>query len=67
MNDSDHTQPSQTLQQEEGIASLCLLPNNILVCGLNNGTMTKWNLNDYTKINSFKAHERRINCLKHVS
>jgi WD40 repeat protein len=57
----------QTLQQEDGVMSLCLLPNNILVCGLSNGTITKWNLNNFTKIDSFKAHESHIWDLKHVS
>ena len=56
----------QTLQQEHGVVSLCLLPNNILVCGLYNGTITKWNLNSFTKIDSFKAHEYDILDLKHV-
>jgi WD40 repeat protein len=57
----------QTLQQEGSVTSLCLLPNNILVCGLNNGKITKWNLNDFTKIDSFEAHEDCIWCLKHFS
>jgi WD40 repeat protein len=39
----------QTLQQEDDVWSLCLLPNNILVCGLYNGSITKWNLNNYIK------------------
>ncbi len=56
----------QTLQQEYP-NSLCLLPNNILVCGLLNGTITKWNLNNFIKISSFKAHESYIWGLKHVS
>ena len=43
----------QTLQQEDCVRSLCLLPNNNLVCGLENGIITKWNLNDFTKLGSF--------------
>jgi WD40 repeat protein len=58
----------QTLLQEESVWSLCLLPSNILVCGLSNGKLTKWNLNNFSKINSFKAHEKSIVWqLKHVS
>jgi WD40 repeat protein len=57
----------QTLQQEQSVYTLCLLPNNIFVCGLGNGTITKWNLNDFTKIDSFKAHDSFINDIKHVS
>jgi WD40 repeat protein len=60
----------QTLHQEDGVTSLCLLPDNILICGLYNGTITKWNMNDFSKIDSFKAHEdhdEHINDIKHVS
>jgi WD40 repeat protein len=57
----------QTLEQEESVRSLCLLPNNILVCGLVNGTIIKFNLNDFTKLDSFRAHESAINDIKHVS
>ncbi len=52
---------------DDYVASLCLLPNNILVCGLSDSKITKLNLNDFTKINSFKAHQYSISNLKHVS
>jgi WD40 repeat protein len=48
-----------------GFNSFCLLPESILVCGLYDGTITKWNLNNFTKIDSF--HEDCIRYLKHVS
>jgi WD40 repeat protein len=57
----------QTLRQEYGVFSLCLLPNNILACGLGEGLIAKWNLNNFTKIDSFEAHENGIRDLKHLS
>ncbi len=53
--------------QEDYFSRICLLPNNILASGLWNGKITKWNLNNFNKIDSFKAHEDHINDLKHVS
>ncbi len=44
------------------------MPNNILVCGLGKGSITKWNLNNFTKIDSFKPHNKNNSSdLKHVS
>jgi WD40 repeat protein len=57
----------QTLQLENGVGSMCLLPNNILVCGLGNGKISKWNLNNFTELDSFKAHDDFIWNIKHVS
>ncbi len=57
---------SNIKQQDDGIRRLCILPNNFLVCGLYDGTITKWNMNNFTKIDSFKAHGYSINDLKHV-
>jgi len=56
----------QTLQQEDLIWSLCLLPNDILLCGLDNGIITKLSLNNFTEIDSFKAHRSYIWDIKHV-
>jgi WD40 repeat protein len=56
-----------TFQQESFVLNLCLLPNNILACGLWNGKINKWNLNSFIKIDSFKAHQSYIWDLKHVS
>ena len=55
----------QTLPQEKSVTSLCLLPQNVLVCGLENGKITKWNFNSFIKIDSFRAHESPVNSLKH--
>jgi WD40 repeat protein len=52
---------------EEFVTSMFILPNNILVCGLENGKIIKWNLNNFSKIDSFKAHKSVINNIKHVS
>lgn len=43
---------------------LCLqmLPNNVLVAGLQNGTMSIWNLND-NSLNAMPAHPCAITCL----
>ena len=57
----------QTFQQDNIVMCLCSFPNNILVCGLWNGTITKWNLNSFTKIDSFRAHEEGVWDIKHVS
>jgi WD40 repeat protein len=59
----------QTLKQEHFVSSLCILPSNILVCGLGNGKITKYNknLDSFTKIDSFKAHESGVWGLKHFS
>jgi WD40 repeat protein len=57
----------QTMQQEKAVSSLCLLPNNILVCGLSDGKIIKWNLSNFAKLDSFKAHESDVLDLKHVS
>jgi WD40 repeat protein len=57
----------ETLQLESGVRSLCLLPDNILVCGLDNGKIAKSNFNNFFKIDSFQAHESAIRDLKHVS
>jgi WD40 repeat protein len=57
----------QTLKQEFSILRLCLLPNNILVCGSINGLIAKWNMNDFTRLGLFKAHSSYIFDLKHVS
>jgi WD40 repeat protein len=56
----------QTLVQELGFNSFCLLPNNILVCG-SYFYIIKWNLNNFTKKDSFFAHGGDIWDLKHVS
>jgi WD40 repeat protein len=45
----------------------CLLPDNILLIGSNDGYITKWNLNNFTQIGSFKAHYRKVLNIKHVS
>jgi hypothetical protein len=58
---------SKFLYQKTGVMRLCLLPNNILVCGLADGKIAKWNLNNFTKIDSFKAHKEAILGHKHVS
>jgi WD40 repeat protein len=55
------------LQQEDFVINMCLLSNNILVCAFYNGSISKWNLNSFTKIGSFKAHDRYIYEIKNVS
>jgi WD40 repeat protein len=57
----------QTLQQKSGVNTMCLMPNNLLVCALIDCTIIKINFNNFTQLDSFKAHESAVHGLKHVS
>jgi WD40 repeat protein len=56
----------KTLKEKNGVNSLCTLSNNILVCALNDGTIKKLNMNNFTDIDSFEAHKEYILVIKHV-
>ena len=49
-----------TLTNDSGVYSLCLLPNNKIVCGCVNGTITIWNVDNSSKGKTFKAHDKMI-------
>ena len=54
----------KTLNCTSPIYSLCLISNNILASGCEDGNIIIWNMTDYTKIKTIKAHDSWISCLK---
>ena len=43
------------------------MPENILVCALRSGKISKWDLNTFTKIKSFKAHTSHISFIMRLN
>jgi WD40 repeat protein len=56
----------KTLKDGSDIGSLCLISENKLACGCQDGMISVWDLNIFNKLKSFTAHDTfdRINCLK---
>jgi len=48
-------QPIDEKDLQNGIFCLQMMPNNVIVAGLENGSMSIWNLND-NSLNSLQAH-----------
>ena len=55
-----------TIQVNMNVESLCLLPSNQLSIGSDDGTIAIWNMENMTKVRSFRGHEDAILCFKSV-
>ena len=52
-----------TLQNESTVYSLCLISDNQIACGCENGSIEIWDINALEKVKSFKAHDDLIKYL----
>ena len=52
-----------TLENESGVCSLSLISDNQIACGCLNGFIVIWNLDNSTKVKTFKAHNSWITYL----
>ena len=52
-----------TLENESGVCSLYLVSDNQIACGCLNGFIVIWNLDNSTKVKTFKAHNSWITYL----